>query len=312
MRAVRCEGHEVRVVDVEPPRGAGVRVRVRSAGICGSDLHMLAGGLAPARTLGHEVAGLAEDGTPVAVEPLSPCMECEACRSGDVNLCVRGAAIIHGVGLDGGMAEEMVVPARALVPLAQGLDPANACLVEPLAVAQHGLRIAGLRADQRILVVGAGTIGLCVAAMARSSGARVDVVARHDHQREIADRLGCGEPEGSYPLVVDAAGSETAIATAVEACRPGGTLSLVASYWDGTVCFPGFALCLKEVRVVPASLYSARGAARDIEVAAAVLARQPELADLLITHRFPLDAAPEAFRTAADRASGAIKVTLEP
>jgi len=312
MKAVRCvEGH-VRVVDLDGPQGEGVRVQVKSAGICGSDLHMVDGGTAPPVTLGHEIAGVAEDGTPVAIEPLSPCMRCEACRAGDTQLCVLGPSMIHGVVREGGMAEEIRMPARALVPLARGLDPANASLVEPLGIAQHALRIAGLRPDQRVLVVGAGTIGLCAAAMARAGGASVDVTARHDHQKEVAGRLGCGEPEGSYDLVVDAAGNEGALASAVEACRPGGTLSIPASYWEGKMTFPSFPLCLKEIRVVPSSMYGADGAMRDIEVAASVLARTPEFADLMITHRFPLDAAAEAFRVAGDRAAGAIKVVLEP
>lgn len=312
MRAVRCKGNQVEVVEIEPPRGEGVKVKVRAAGICGSDLHMLHGPVSPAITLGHEIAGFAEDGTPVAVEPLSPCLECDACRAGDIQLCVQGPSIIHGVVREGGMADEMLVPARALVPLARGLDPANASLVEPLAVAQHGLRLAGLRGDQRVLVVGAGTIGLCAAAVARAAGASVDVAARHDHQREVANRLGCGEPEGSYDLVVDAAGSEGALDTAVGACKPGGTLSIIASYWEGRLSLPSFPLCLKEVRVMPSSLYGSEGAVRDIEVAATLLARRPEIAELLITHRFPLDAAAEAFQVADDRAAGSIKVVLEP
>lgn len=312
MRAVRCQKGEVKVVDLDGPQGEGVKIRVAAAGICGSDLHMVNGGAAPTITLGHEVAGFAEDGTPVAIEPLTPCLECDACRAGDINLCVQGPTIIHGVVREGGMAEEMRISPRSLVPLAKGVEPKNASLVEPLGIVQHGLRIAGLRGNQRVLVVGAGTIGLCAAAVARASGASVDVVARHDHQREVAARLGCGEPEGSYDLVVEAAGSESAIQTAVEACRPGGTMSIVASYWDGHLKFPAFPLCLKEIRVVPSSMYSNHGAVRDIEVAASLLARQPELADLLITHRFPLEAAPEAFQVAGDRASGAIKVVLEP
>lgn len=312
MRAVRCiEGH-VRVVELEGAEGEGVRVRVKAAGICGSDLHMVAGHAPPAVTLGHEIAGLAEDGTPVAVEPLSPCGHCDACRAEDTQLCELGPGMIHGVAKDGGMADEIMVPARALVPLAPGLDPANASLVEPMGIAQHALRIAGLEPTQRVLVVGAGTIGLCAAAMARGAGASVDVAARHDHQREVAARLGCGEPEGSYDLVVEAAGNEGALAEAVNACRPGGTLSIPASYWDGKVTFPAFPLCMKEVRVVPSSMYGGHAGVRDIEVAAAQLARTPEFADLMITHRFPLDAAAEAFEVAGDRVAGAIKVVLEP
>jgi L-iditol 2-dehydrogenase len=75
---------------------------------------------------------------------------------------------------------------------------------------------------------------------------------------------------------------------------------------------PGFLMCLKEVDLVPASLYGREGAVRDIEVATALMATRPEIAAALITHRFPLEAAPEAFKTAGDRAMGAIKVVLEP
>ena len=69
---------------------------------------------------------------------------------------------------------------------------------------------------------------------------------------------------------------------------------------------------MKEIHVQPASMYGRDGAARDVDVAAATLAAQPEIARAIITHRFPLDAAGEAFRTAADRTAGAIKVVLEP
>ena len=76
--------------------------------------------------------------------------------------------------------------------------------------------------------------------------------------------------------------------------------------------FPGFAICLKEIDLVPASLYARSGAMRDIDAAAALLAATPELPRAIITHRFPLDAAHDAFATAADRHAGAIKVVLEP
>lgn len=312
MRAVRCGEKGIEVVQIAAPRGEGVLVKVRAAGICGSDLQLISGRIPPSVTLGHEIAGLTEDGTPVAVEPLSPCLKCSPCRAGEYNLCEQGPTIIHGVVREGGMADEMLVPERALVPLARGLDPANASLVEPLAVAQHALRLGGQHAGQRVLVVGAGPIGLLTAFAARAGGAEVDVAARHDHQREVAERFGCGEPEGSYDLVVEAAGTESAVASAVEACRPGGSVVLVASYWDGRITLPAFALCLKEIRIVPASLYCAHGAMRDIDVAAALLARHPEVPELLITHRFPLDAAREAFEMAGRREAGAIKVVLEP
>lgn len=312
MRAVRASGKSVEVVSLPEPSGEGVRVRVRAAGICGSDLHMVAGGFLGDVVLGHEVAGVTDDGTPVAIEPLSPCGACAACVRGDYNLCERGPRMIHGVGCDGGMADEVRVPARALVRLPAGIALGDACLVEPLAVVLHGLRRAGLSGGERVAVVGGGAIGLCAVAAARAAGAEVLLEARHDPQRAAGERLGAAaKASGAYDLVVDAAGTESSFARAAELARPGGRISLVGSYWT-PVGFPGFAVCLKELDVLPASLYSRSGAMRDIDAAAALLAATPELPRAIISHRFPLEAAPDAFATAADRRAGAIKVVLEP
>jgi len=319
MRAVRCSERGVQVVELPAPEGEGVRVRVASAGICGSDLHMLDGGLALGRTLGHEIAGVLPDGRNVAIEPVDPCGRCDPCSAGDYNLCERGASMLLGVGRDGGMADEVVAPARSLVTLPAGVTARDACLVEPLAVAAHGLRLAAqVSGPGRLAVVGGGSIGLCAVAMARAGGAEVGLVARHAHQREAGRRLGAREPEGRYDLVVDAAGSASALERALELCRPGATLLLLATYWEGKLTLPSFQVTLNEIRIVPSSMYSVASAAgaggeyRDVDAAAAALAGDPRIAETLITHRFPLDAAAEAFEVARQRESGAIKVVLEP
>ncbi len=309
MRAVRCEGREIRVVELPEPKGGGVRVRVKSAGVCGSDLHML--GQVQGITLGHEIAGITDDGTPVAVEPMSPCGRCEPCLAGDYNLCLDGVGMFHGVGLDGGMADEIRVPARALVPLPSGLPVRDASLVEPVAVVVYALRRAGLRANQRVVVIGGGTIGLCAVAAVRAAGAEVALVARHDAQRAAGERLGAKRASGQYDLVVEAAGSESALAQAVELAKPGGRVVIPGIYWQ-PVTMPGFAMTVKEVSLLPTLFYSRGAVSRDVDTAAATLAVTPELPRAIITHRFPLDAAPEAFATAASRESGAIKVVLEP
>jgi threonine dehydrogenase-like Zn-dependent dehydrogenase len=312
MRAVRARGKAVEVVERPAPAGEGVRVRVRAAGICGSDLHMLSGGFFRDVVPGHEVAGVTDDGTPVAVEPLSPCGACAPCVRGAYNLCERGPRMIHGVGCDGGMADEMRVQARALVRLPTGIALGDACLVEPLAVVLHGLRRAGFSGAERVAVVGGGAIGLCAVAAARSAGAEVLLEARHDAQRAAGERLGAGaKASGRYDLVVDAAGSESSFARAADLARPGARISLVGSYWQ-PVAFPGFALCMKEIDVLPASMYGRAGAQRDIDAAAALLAATPELPRAVISHRFPLEGAAEAFAVAADRRAGALKVVLEP
>jgi len=107
MRAVRCCDKQVQVIDVPAPTGEGVKVNVASAGICGSDLHMVKAGYPIPGTLGHEVAGTLADGRAVALEPLAPCGHCDMCVQGDYGLCRLGAGMVHGIGLEGGMADQI-------------------------------------------------------------------------------------------------------------------------------------------------------------------------------------------------------------
>jgi threonine dehydrogenase-like Zn-dependent dehydrogenase len=297
------------VVDRPAPAGDGVRVKVVSAGICGSDIHLLAWNLAA--VMGHEMAGVLPDGRAVAVEPMAPCWTCRPCRNGDYNRCETGPAMIMGVGRDGAMADECVVPPTAIVPLPSGVPPADGCLVEPLAVAVHGLRRARVVAGERVAVVGGGSIGQTALIAAQAVGAVVDLEARHDHQRAAADRLGAGTVSDGYDAVIEAAGTTSAFTRSIDLCRPGGRVLVLGTYWDGGAEVTQMA-CLQEIDVIPASMYSRSGPSRDIDVAAALLGSRPAIADVLITHRFPLDAAPEAFAAARDRAAGAIKVVLEP
>jgi threonine dehydrogenase-like Zn-dependent dehydrogenase len=299
----------VSIVDVPPSEGDGIRVRVASVGICGSDLHLVDWNLPV--TLGHEMAGFLPDGTAVAVEPMAPCGSCPECQSGAYNLCHLGPSMLIGTGRDGGMADECLVPPSAIVPLTGGVPIGDACLVEPLAVAVHGIRRGQIAPGDRVAVVGGGSIGQLSVAAAQAAGARVNLEARHDHQRAVADELGAGAVTEGYDVVVESAGTESALLRSVELCRPGGRVVLLGTYWDAAM-LPGLQIGMTEVSLVPASMYARAGTGRDVDVAAQLLADRPELARLIITHRFPLDGVTEAFAAARDRSSGAIKVVLEP
>jgi L-iditol 2-dehydrogenase len=312
MRAVRAFGGEVRVVEVPAPDQDGVRVHVRSVGICGSDLHLVQLGFSEETTLGHEISGVTDDGTPVAVEPVISCGSCAYCERGDNPLCANVTANTMGIGLDGGMADQIMVPEHLVVPLPDGVAVADANLVEPLAVAVRAVARAGVTESSRVAVIGGGSIGLSTLAVARAWGATVELVARHDHQRSAGERLGAVEPtDQRAEIVFDAAGTSSSLASAIDKCEPGGLVAIPASYWD-TVELTGMAMCLKEIRLVPSSMYGATTGPRDVTVAADIMGRNPEIARALITHRFSLDDAPDAFATAADRQAGSIKVVIEP
>ena len=311
MRAVRYVDGKVVVQDAPEPSGDGVRVHVTSAGICGSDLHMLSMGFPISVIPGHEIGGVLDDGTPVSIEPLLPCGECPQCKTGDYNMCDQIPGIILGLGVDGGMTEQVMVPERCLVYLPANVEPKDACLIEPMAVALQGLRKAGLNGDMRVAVIGGGVIGLCAVAAAAESGAQVSLSARHPHQVAAGQKLGAVPLEGTYDLVVECAGSDSALKQAVELCRPNGRLLLLSTYWDG-VDFPLTATAMKGVTIYTAMMYAISGVGRDFDLAAALLSRNPQIAKTLITHRIPLEDAARGYEVAADRKSGSIKVVLEP
>jgi threonine dehydrogenase-like Zn-dependent dehydrogenase len=310
MRAVRNTESGIEVLDLPEPSGDGVRVHVRSSGICGSDLHMLSWGALPV-TLGHEVGGTLDDGTPVAVWPSRPCGACDRCLAGEVAQCRTGMGNVYGVAHDGGMADVLVVEERNIVPLPAGVSAAEGSLVEPVACSVHALRRAGVQAGDRVAVVGAGAIGLGAAAAAVWMDCRVDVAGRHAAQRDAATSIGAGlDPDGEYDVVVDAAGTSSGLEACIGLVRPGGTVALVATHWE-PVQLPAF-FTSKEPRLVAAVTHGDSDGGHDMVAAAQLLADLPQVAKAMITHRMPLDRAAEAFRIAADRAGGAVKVVLEP
>lgn len=311
MKAVRSIEGGVAVVDLDEPPGSGELVQIASASICASDLGYIQFG--SRAILGHELAGHLEDGTPVAVEAIYGCMDCEQCQRGAYNLCPTHAQRALGVSADGGMAEHFRAPAARLVPLPPGLGVGDASLVEPASVSWHALRLGVVGPDTTVAVVGAGALGLLAVPGARRQGAvTVDLEARHPHQREAGERLGARiGTEGIYDVVIEAAGTAESLARSLELVAPGGTVVVVGVHM-GNVEINWSSLFMKEGRLVPSLGYCAHDGRREMEDAAAMLADDPDIARTLITHRFPLGEAVEAFRIAGTRSAASIRVVLEP
>ena len=314
MKAVRSTGDRatnVVVDEVDDPPGIGEVIDVRTASICSSDLMYIGYGLQ--RILGHEVAGVRADGTAVVVEAMYGCGTCTQCRSGRYNLCPTHTDRALGVTIDGGMAEQYRVPPDRLVPIPAGLAVRDASIVEPTAVAWHAVRIGGTDASTSVAVVGAGGLGLLAIAAATYMGApSVDVECRYSHQRESAERLGGHVgTDGLYDVVIEAAGSEESLARCADLVAPGGTVVVLGVHMVSHLPVPWYPLFRSEAALVPSLGYCAHGGRKEIAAAADLLAARPEVADALITHRFPLDDAVEAFRVASDRSTGAIRVVLE-
>lgn len=308
----------IRVLDKKPvfsncaePQGSGVLINVVSSSICGTDVHLMPTGMLEGRILGHEFAGYTSDGKAVAIEPFHSCCECDACDEGVIAHCAtHEMPLVAGITLNGGMAETVMVPESSVVELPTGLDVKNANLVETLAVCVRGLQRSNVSDKDKVLVIGAGAIGLSSAACLRAWGMNVTVKARYPHQETAAEHIGAGlNIDGGYDLIVDAVANESSMAEAVQYAKPGGRILLLGSFWEPTPIDP--ALCQKEISIISSAAYKCTEPGRSFVEAARILAENPQIADAIITHRFPLEGADEAFAAAADKNSGAIKVTFE-
>lgn len=313
MRAVIPQGGQVAVVDIDTPLAGPSRVRVAEAGICGSDHHMVALGL-EGFALGHEFGGYLPDGRLVAVRPTGECGVCVPCTTAVQNGCHLSWSTAYGVAVNGGLADYVDVDPQRVYPMAAGARETDAALVEPLAIAWHGVRRARVQPGSTALVVGAGSIGLLTAVALQAWGAEAHIVARHPHQRAAAEALGArvvdGPVDSTYPVVFDAVCTQQTVDACFAAAQPGGTVLEFGMIWSPVEMTN--TMLFKEVALVPAMGYSHADDHDDFREAADLLAVDHSVADTLVTHTFSLDDATEAFRVSADRASGAIKVHLRP
>ncbi len=335
MRAMFITGKEtveVRDVDKPTPGPGEVLLRVKACGICGTDLHYYEGTFpfSRKRTPGHEFAGevleLSEGvtrvavGDRVAVEPLRRCNECVNCTSGRYHICEK--MNFSTDQSQGALAEYIVMPAYTLYRLPEEVDVELAALTEPLAVCVHGLHMVDLSAGERVLVLGAGTIGLMSTLAAYAAGAEVITTYRHDHQGEAALAIGASrivresetaglEKEGIDVVVETIGGSADTIQKAVGIVRQGGRICVLGVFSQPQqVNLLG--LVLKDIKMAGGITYCRPGAHSDFDRSIDILRRHGDRARKVISHQFPLADAPRAFATAADKSTKSLKVQVKP
>ena len=344
--AVVDEDRRIGVQSVPRPAcGPGeIRLRVDACGLCGSDLHFFrAHSWDPGLIPGHEITGRIEAigdappavvagrglevGSTVVVEPIESCGTCAPCRAGRSSICPE--LRLAGVSRAGGFAESIVLPAERIHPIADDLDPAVAALAEPLAVGLHGLERGHLQKDERVLVLGGGTIGLLTALAAQRAGAREVVVrARHPHQRELAravagaDARDAGtsiEADGlssAFDVVMESVGgaSETLV-EAAHAAVPGARV-VVLGLFDPSPPFAPFEALTKELSFHWSNCYchhvgkTDAPESSDFSTAARILAESADRLAPLVTHRLSLDEIGRAFEIASDKRQGVGKLSV--
>ena len=322
MKSVRLHGsgdlqnHEEPV----PVADAGEKlVRIKAVGVCGSDLHWFSeGSIGDAKlerplVLGHEFAGETEDGQRVAIDPAIPCGHCEFCEHGDPNLC--SALVFAGHGKhDGALREWMPWNEKSLFPIPDSLSFADGAMLEPLGVAIHTVDLGKIKAGMTVGVFGCGPIGLLIIQMAKLSGAaniigtdklahRVDAAktfgANHaflaEGSRELGEIQAATNGRG-VDVAFEAAGTQDAVDASFDAVVPGGKVILAGIPDDDRTSFSASiarrkGLTIKLVRRMKHTY------PRAIELVSKGLVDVRSL----VTHRFPLDQAIEAFEVANRR-----------
>ena len=323
------------------PRDPGpgeVLVKIRAAGICGSDLHWYSeGGIGWNRSvypqvLGHEPAGEIVSAGPqtngfpvgqkVAIEPAITCGHCGYCLTGHHNNCTS-AVFMGGPQMPGFFREYAVVPARNAVPVPDGMTFAQITLLEPLAVMLHILELVEIRLGDTVAVMGAGPIGLLMASVARIAGAsRVFVADRVPHRLKLAASLGADLAvdlqSGRFAdtvldltqgrgvdLVFDAAGALETINSGIRVAKLGGTVVLIGIPVGTELPVDLQTAMAKELKLqtVKRSNHNVHGAID--------LIRSGRVSTALVTHRLPLEQTPQAFEMLASYADGVGKAIIE-
>jgi threonine dehydrogenase-like Zn-dependent dehydrogenase len=304
----------VEVCDVAEPDPADgeVVVHVAAAGICGSELHGIStpGFRTPPLVMGHEFAGTLPTGERVTVNPILSCGACAACAGGSPQIC--GERRIVGVHRPGGFAERVAVPASAVVRVPDRLDLVAATLVEPLANGVHAWGLAGRPAGARVGILGAGTIGLVCLHIARRGGAgRIAVAEPATDRHELARRYGADEVgptlDGTFDVVIDAAGVPAARAASVQRLRPGGTAVWVGLMGTGAA-FDPLDLIRNEKRVVGSFAYTPEEFAEAVETAADL---PPDRLDAWLA-RSPLRDGARVFTELMNGRTDVVKAVLLP
>jgi threonine dehydrogenase-like Zn-dependent dehydrogenase len=292
-----------------------VLLKTRLAGICNTDLELMRGYMNFSGTLGHEfVAEVAEDaagfraGERVVGEINVACGECDYCRAGLPNHC-RERSVLGILNYPGAFADYLKLLAVNLHRVPAQVSDAWAVFTEPLAAALQLTRVTPVRPTDRVVLVGAGKLGLLIAQVLKLTGCDLTVVARHARTIELLQKWGLAVapsvdalPKFQADMVVEVTGSADGFNAALELVKPGGTIALKSTY-AGLPQFDISRVVVNEIRVVGSRCGPFEAALRLME---------HHLVDLdsLVDALYSLSEAHTAFETAAER--GRLKVLLQP
>ncbi|HEY0239880.1 MAG TPA: NAD(P)-dependent alcohol dehydrogenase [Friedmanniella sp.] len=296
--------HDVRIEDRTPPRPlvGQVLVEIAATGICGSDVHYYEHGrigdhvVREPMVIGHESAGIVVEvgegvdrsrvGELVALEPGVPCRRCEQCLRGRYNLCPR-VVFFATPPVDGSITGYVAIDAAFAHPAPPGLTAEQAAMAEPVSVGVWAARKCGVGGGDRVLVTGAGPIGLLAAQVARALGAEVPLITdvsdfRLDRARRLGLRTSRADAalEEEFDVLLECSGAPSALSTGLAALAPAGRAALVGMGAD-TVALNVPLVQSRELTITGVFRY-----ANTYPFALALISSGAVDVDGVITHRF--------------------------
>lgn len=287
MRAVALKGkNEFEIKEIEEPviDNTNVVIKVLKAGICGSDLHYFTMGEPVGLVMGHEFCGEVIDpgncddlkvGDRVTALPISPCNKCPACLSGNPQYCKSTWTEAVGLSLDnpGALTEKIKVRSDMVLKVPDNVSDEEAAMVEPTAVALHGIHLADVKVGSKVLVIGGGIIGLMSAMFAKKEGASFVAVSEVNPNRgEKAVNLGVADKyydatsedmvnevmadtKGGFDIVIECCGNSSAVTSSLVTVKPGGVVVLVGVA-TGPISIPTVVAVMSELTVKGAIAYT--------------------------------------------------------
>lgn len=319
--AIRYNGlHTLSLDSYKPvlPKPGEVTLRVAYCGLCGSDRHIYHGQMDnridPPQVIGHEMSGVIvavgdgvsdfHIGERGVVRPLFPCGECPACQAGHFHICQN--LNFFGIESPGALQQYWTVPASTVHRLPDNVTMEEGALVEPLAVACHDVRLAGVSKGESVVVLGGGPIGLLIALVARKAGASVMLSEVNATRSALAASLGfpvfnplqVDMPQlvkdrtggAGADVIFEVTSSPNAAITMTELARTHGRITIVGIF-GAPAPVDLHQVFLRELHVLGARVYEPQ----DFEMALKLLATRSLGVDALISARFPLASVPEVF-----------------
>ena len=339
MRAVALKGKkEFEIKEIEEPDidSTNVVIKVLKAGICGSDLHYFEMGEPSGLIMGHEFCGEVIDpgnrddlkvGDRVTALPISPCGVCPACLSGNPQYCKSTWTHAVGLSLDnpGALTEKIKVRSDMVLKVPDNVSDEEAAMVEPTAVALHGIHLADVKVGSKVLVIGGGIIGLMSAMFAKMEGASFVAVSEANPNRgEKAVNLGVADKyydatsedmvnevladtNGGFDIVIECCGNSSAVTSSLVTVKPGGVVVLVGVA-TGPISIPTVVAVMNELTVKGAIAYTKEEFATCLDLIANKQIEVMPFVDDIVSY----DEVENAYKRLTSGNDGAVKILVDP